>query len=99
MRVNPDVVPYGACLAHGCPAAMPGSSAVSMDDNDAAIEQELDMLMAKAGVELPAERRAGVIAGYKDMKRVAALLRQSRTAADETSNIFRLTGFMQSNRT
>jgi len=72
---------------------------VSTDDSDAAIEQEFDMLMTKAGIELPADRRAGVIAGYKDMKRVAALLHQHWTAADETSNVYSLTGFMQGNRT
>jgi hypothetical protein len=71
---------------------------VSTDDNDAAFEQEFDMLMTKAGVELPADRRVGVIAGYKDMKRMAALLRQRRTAADEPSNIYSLTGFVRSNR-
>jgi hypothetical protein len=69
---------------------------VSTNDNHAAIEQEFDMLMTKAGVELPADRRAGVIAGYKDMKRMAALLRQRRTAADEPSNIYSLKGFMHS---
>jgi len=71
---------------------------VSTDDSDAAIEQEFDMLMTKAGINLPADRRAGVIAGYKDMKRVAALLRQGLTAADETANIYSLAAFMQGNR-
>ena len=72
---------------------------LSTDDSDAAVEQEFDMLMAKAGVELPADRKAGAIAGYKDMKRMAALLRQPRTAADEPSNVYSLTGFVRSKRT
>jgi hypothetical protein len=72
---------------------------LSTDDSDAAVEQEFDVLMAKAGVELPADRRAGAIAGYKDMKRLAAVLRQPRTAADEPSNVYSLTGFTRSRRT
>jgi hypothetical protein len=71
---------------------------LSTDDSDGAIEQEFDMLMAKAGIELPADRRAGVIAGYKDMKRMAALLRQPRTAANEPSNVYSLMGFVRSKR-
>ena len=54
------------------------------------------MLMAKAGAQVPAERKAGIVAGYRDLKRMAALLRQPRTAADETSNIFSLKSFMRS---
>jgi hypothetical protein len=72
---------------------------LSTDDSDAAVEQEFDLLMAKAGVELPAGRRAGAIAGYKDMKRLVAVLRQPRTAADEPSNVYSLTGFARSKRT
>jgi hypothetical protein len=61
------------------------------DDGDAALERELDMLMARVGAEVPADRKAGVIAGYKDIKRMAALLRQPRSAAAEPSNIYSLT--------
>jgi hypothetical protein len=66
--------------------------------DDANLERELDMLMAKAGAKVPADRKAGIVAGYRDMKRMAALLRQPRTAADETSNIFSLKSFVRSNR-
>ncbi len=72
---------------------------MSTDRSDAAIEQEFDVLMTKAGVELPADRKAGAIAGYKDMKRLAAALRQPRTAADEPSNVYSLTCFARSKRT
>ena len=61
-----------------------------MADSDAGLEQEFDVLMRRAGIAVPADRRAGVIAGYTDIKRMAALLRQPRTAADEPSNIYRL---------
>ena len=43
------------------------------------VEREFDMLMAKAGANVPADRKAGVVAGYKDMKAMAKLLRQPRT--------------------
>lgn len=68
------------------------------DDGDAAIERELDLLMVRIGAEVPADRKAGIIAGYKDMKRMTALLRQPRSAADEPSNIYSLTPFMRSKR-
>jgi uncharacterized protein (DUF3084 family) len=69
---------------------------VISDDSDAAVEREFDMLMAKARAEVPADRKAGVIAGYKDIKRMAALLRQPRTAADEPSNIYSVAAFVGS---
>jgi hypothetical protein len=64
------------------------------DDADAAVERELDMLMARIGAEVPADRKAGVIAGYKDMKRMVALLRQPRTAAAEPANIYSLMPYL-----
>ena len=67
-------------------------------EDDAYLERELDMLMAKAGATVPADRKAGILAGYRDLKRMAALLRQPRTAADETSNIYSLASFARSKR-
>jgi hypothetical protein len=72
---------------------------LSTDDRNAAVEREFDMLMARAGAEIPADRKGGVIAGYEDMKRMVALLRQPRTAADEPSNVYSLTSFVRSKRT
>ncbi len=71
---------------------------MSKEDRDAAVEREFHMLMAKAGAGIPAERKVGVIAGYEDMKRMVALLRQPRTAADEPSNVYSLTSFVRSKR-
>jgi hypothetical protein len=65
---------------------------------DASLERELDMLMAKVGAAVPPDRKAGVFAGYRDMKRMTALLRQPRTAADEPSNIYSLKSFVRSKR-
>ena len=56
------------------------------------------MLMAKAGADVPADRKAGIVAGYRERKRMAALLRQPRTAADEPSNIFSLRSSCGANR-
>jgi hypothetical protein len=65
------------------------------EDADAAVERELDMLMARIGAEVPADRKAGLVAGYKEMKRMTALLRQPRSAATEPSNIYSLTPFLR----
>jgi hypothetical protein len=65
-------------------------------EDDKALEHEFDILMAKCGASVPGERRAGILAGYRDMKRMAALVRQPRRAADEPSNIFSLKGFVRS---
>ena len=54
---------------------------------------ELDMLLAKAGANVPSDLKAGLLDGYRDMKRMAAMVRQPRTAAAEPSNIFSLKDF------
>ena len=58
------------------------------------LERELDMLLAKAGANVPSDLKAGLLDGYRDMKRMAAMVRQPRTAAAEPSNIFSLKGFL-----
>jgi hypothetical protein len=65
---------------------------MTTSDHDS-LEREFDMLMAKAGANVPADRKAGILAGYKEMKRMAAQVRQPRTAASEPSNVYSLTGF------
>jgi hypothetical protein len=47
---------------------------------------------------VPADRKAGIVAGYRDMKRMTALLRQPRTATAEPSNIYSLESFARSKR-
>jgi hypothetical protein len=69
---------------------------MTTNDDDASLERELDMLLVKAGAVVPPDRKAGVLAGYRDLKRMAALVRQPRTAADETSNIYSLKSFVRS---
>jgi len=57
------------------------------------LARELDMLLAKAGANVPSDLKAGLLDGYRDMKRMAAMVRQPRTAAAEPSNIFSLKDF------
>jgi len=68
------------------------------EEDEASLEKELDMLMAKAGAIVPPDRKAGILAGYRDIKQMTVLLRQPRTAADEPSNIFSLLNFAREER-
>ena len=61
--------------------------------NPDGLEHELDMLLAKAGADVPPHLKAGILAGYRDMKRMAAMVRQPRNAAAEPSNVFSLKEF------
>ena len=60
------------------------------------LEHELDVLLAKAGATVPPHLKAGILAGYRDMKRMTAKVRQPRTAASEPSNVFSLKYFTRS---
>jgi hypothetical protein len=66
-----------------------------MDSPDKTLENEFDMLMARAGAVVPPDRRAGVVAGFEDLRRLTALLHQPRTAASEPSNIFSLKPYIR----
>ena len=61
-----------------------------------ATERELDVLLAKAGASVPPHLKAGVLAGYRAMKVMAACVRQPRTAANEPSNVFSLKSYARS---
>jgi hypothetical protein len=60
------------------------------------IEHEFDVLMAKAGAEVPADWRAGALAGYREILASTDLLRQKRTAASEPANIYSLAVILRS---
>lgn len=51
---------------------------------------EFDMMMARAGIVVPEERRAAVLAAYADLRAQIALLHGRYGAAAEPSNVFRL---------
>ena len=55
-----------------------------------AVEHELDVLLAREGISVPADRKAGIVAGYADLRRMTALLRTDRTAASEPANVYSL---------
>jgi hypothetical protein len=62
---------------------------MSMPDRKA-LELEFDALMAKSDVAVPPELKAGALAVYDDLKRMAALVRQPRAADSEPSNIYNI---------
>jgi hypothetical protein len=62
-------------------------------DDNRALEQEFDVLMARAGAVVPADRKAGIIACCAELRRMTALVRQPRTAAAEPSNVFSVKPF------
>jgi len=51
---------------------------------------EFDILMRRAGIAVPDERRAAVLASYADLRDQIALLHNRYTYADEPANVFRL---------
>jgi hypothetical protein len=51
--------------------------------DEVALALEFDVLAKRAGLDIPADRRPAVFAGFKDLRQMLALLRQPRTAADE----------------
>jgi hypothetical protein len=52
---------------------------------------EFDILMRRAGITVPADRREAVLAGYADMYEQIVLLRNRYAHTDEPANVFRLT--------
>lgn len=61
-----------------------------MSPSPETLAAEFDMFMHRAGLTVPAERRAQVLVAYAELRDQVELLRNARTAAAEPSNIFRL---------
>jgi len=55
---------------------------------DADLAREFDVLAKRAGLDIPADRRATVFAGFKELRPMLALLRQPRTAAHEPAGTY-----------
>jgi hypothetical protein len=51
---------------------------------------EFDILMGRAGITVPADRRATVLASYADLRGQIALLHDRYVHTDEPANVFRL---------
>jgi hypothetical protein len=56
--------------------------------DDTALALEFDVFAKRAGLEIPADRRAIVFAGFKELRHMLALLRQPRTAAAEPAGTY-----------
>jgi hypothetical protein len=63
--------------------------------SDEELMLEFEVMIKRAGLDVPEQRKAAVFAGYKDLKRLCALLRQPRSAASEPSNTYSLVTLMK----
>jgi hypothetical protein len=59
-------------------------------DERRALEQEFDALMMRIGAVVPNDRKAGTINCCEELRRMAALVRQPRSAAAEPANVYSL---------
>ena len=60
----------------------------SLPRSEAALELEFDALMARSGLDIPTEWRAGTLDNYVDLRQAAELLRGALPADLEPSNVF-----------
>ena len=56
--------------------------------DEQALNAEFDVFAKRAGLTFPDDRRPALLKGFKDLKRMTALLRQPRTAADEPAGTY-----------
>ena len=56
--------------------------------DDAALIAEFDILAKRAGLVIPGDRKPAMLKAFKDLKRMTALMRQPRTAADEPAGAY-----------
>jgi hypothetical protein len=56
--------------------------------DEAALALEFDVLAKRAGLDIPEDRKSALFAGFKDLRRMTALMRQPRSAADEPAPTF-----------
>ena len=55
-----------------------------------ALETEFDALAARIGANVPADRKAGLIACCEELRRMTALVHGPRSAAVEPTNVYSL---------
>ncbi|MEV8511996.1 hypothetical protein [Dactylosporangium sp. NPDC051484] len=55
----------------------------------------MGILMARVGITVPDDRRAGVLAGFQELTGMAALMRQPRDAAAEPAAMFDLAAVLR----
>jgi hypothetical protein len=51
---------------------------------------EFDILMRRAGITVPQDRRSTILASYADLREQIALLHDRYAYTDEPANVFRL---------
>lgn len=56
--------------------------------DEQALITEFDILAKRAGLAIPEDRKAAMLKGFADIRRMAALMRQPRTAADEPAGTY-----------
>ncbi len=56
--------------------------------DDQALTTEFDVLAKRAGLTIPEGRRPALLKGFKDLKKMTALMRQPRTAANEPAGAY-----------
>lgn len=59
------------------------------------LQLEFEVTLKKAGIAVPEDRVEALFAGYQDLKRMCALVRQPRDAAAEPSNTYSLVALMK----
>ena len=57
------------------------------------LAHEFDVLMARAGIAIPAQRRPGILTAYADLRGQIELLHAARDATVEPANVYRLTSW------
>jgi hypothetical protein len=56
--------------------------------DDQALATEFDVLAKRAGLDIPENRKPVMLKGFRDLKKMTALMRQPRTAADEPAGTY-----------
>jgi len=56
--------------------------------DEQALVAEFDVFAHRAGLFIPADRKPAMLKGFKDLRRMTALMRQPRTAADEPAGTY-----------
>jgi hypothetical protein len=56
--------------------------------DEQSLATEFDILAKRAGLNIPENRKPVMLKGFKDLKRMTALMRQPRTAADEPAGTY-----------
>jgi RNase P/RNase MRP subunit p30 len=65
-----------------------GGFDMSTQTEEADLEVEFDALARRAGIEIPPERRAALLEGFRDLRKMVAALHRPRPATSEFAEAF-----------